>query len=70
MTMNGTLAARVAVVLGDGHAMTAKEIAQRLNATEEGVFASLRGMRTRREVVALKPKVHGKPYRFRLRGEA
>lgn len=58
--------ARIAAVLADGP-MTAYEIAQRLGNTFDGVTSCLRGMVNRREVVRLKPKVHGTPYRYKLR---
>lgn len=56
----------VATVLADGP-MTAYEIAQRLGNTFDGITSCLRGMVNRREVVRLKPKAQGKPYRYKLR---
>lgn len=56
---------RVATVLNEGP-QTAYEIAQRLGTNFDGITSCLRGMVNRREVVRLKPKQQGKPYRYRL----
>jgi hypothetical protein len=58
---------RVAAVLAEGGTLTADQIAQRLGNTFDGITSCLRGMRNRREVVAIKPAQPGKPYRYRLR---
>lgn len=46
---------------------TAAELAQRLALPYEAIASTLRGMHCRREVVKLKPKDAGKPYRWKLR---
>lgn len=57
---------RIAEILGS-QSLTAYEIAQRLDSTFEAVTSCLRGMRNRGEVVALKPKKVGTPYKYRLK---
>jgi predicted ArsR family transcriptional regulator len=57
---------RVAAVLAEGGTLTADQIAQRLGNTFDGITSCLRGMRNRREVVAIKGGP-GQPYRYRLR---
>jgi hypothetical protein len=50
--------------------MTIDDLAQRLALPYEAIASTLRGMHARREVVKLKPKDAGKPYRWKLRGAA
>lgn len=57
---------RVSSVLTD-NPMTAHEIAQRLGGTLDGITSCLRGMVNRGEVSRLKPRLAGKPYRYRLK---
>lgn len=60
--------ARVADALAAGP-QTIAEIAQRLDSSYEAIASTLRGMRNRGEVAALKAKP-GKPYRYKLKAKA
>lgn len=59
---------RVAEAMAGGP-QTIAELAQRLNLPYEAIASTLRGMRNRGEVVALKAKI-GQPNRYKLKAKA
>lgn len=61
---------RILPILAGGETLTAKQISQRLGASEAGIQATLRGQAARKQVTTLRSTGPGVAVRYRLRGRA